>query len=482
MKIVMASAEVSPFAKTGGLGDVLGSLPKAMAAHGHDVTVITPFYRQTRDYFEVREEAIENLGELALNWAGGNARVTLFRSTLPDSQVPVIFVAKQDLFERENLYSLRNDGYDDNLERFTVYCRAVMAISDRLQPDVLHAHDWHAALLPVYALTDLPGAATVYTIHNLNYQGRYGGDRLLVLGLDRAFWSSDALEYYGDINLMKGAVIFADQVTTVSPTYAREIQTPEFGAGLDGVLLRSAFKLTGILNGIDTAEWDPRTDTCITANYSENDFSGKSQCKRDLRKSAGLRPSRSGLLVGAVTRLVDQKGFDLFIPIIPRLLAMDIQVVLLGTGQPEYEEALRYMERQHETDLRAYITFDAALSHQIIAGSDVLIVPSRYEPCGLTQMYALRYGTLPVVRLTGGLADTVKPFDGTNLDEANGFGFVSTDPRDLHRELWLSLLSFKDRTSWRQLQKNGMQQDFSWDASAREYERVFQKAIAARRR
>src|SRR5687768_516691 len=360
MKIVMASAEVSPFAKTGGLGDVLGSLPKALAARGHEVTVITPFYRQTRDYFDVRGEVPENLGEITLTWAGWVARVTLLRSMLPDSQVPVIFIANQDLFERENVYSPRGDGYDDNLERFTVFCRAVMAISDRLQPDVLHAHDWHAALLPVYALTDLPGAATVYTIHNLNYQGRYGGDRLLVLGLDRAFWSSDALEYYGDINLMKGAIIFADQVTTVSPTYAREIQTPEFGAGLDGILSQAAFKLTGILNGIDTAEWDPRTDPCITANYSQNDFSGKSQCKRDLRKSAGLRPSRSGLLVGAVSRLVEQKGFDLFIPIIPRLLAMDMQVVLLGTGQPEYEEALRNMERQHETDLRAYITFDAA--------------------------------------------------------------------------------------------------------------------------
>lgn len=485
MNIVMASAEVTPFAKTGGLGDVLGSLPKAIAAHGHRVTVFTPFYRQTREYFEARGEKPESLGQLTLVWAGWIARVELLRSELPDSDVTVLFVQNDDLFDRETLYGPRADGFDDQLERFTVFCRAVMAGCTELglEPDLLHAHDWHAALLPIYARTEaaLAGVATVYTIHNLNYQGRYGPDRYLILGLDPSLFTAAALEYFGDLHLMKGGIIFADQVTTVSPTYAREIQTSQFGAGLDGVLRTAAFKLTGILNGIDLQEWDPATDPMIAAQFTAEDLEGKARCKRELRKIAGLGATRGGPLIGAISRLVEQKGFDLFVPIVPKVLDLGAQIVVLGSGEPRYEDALRQVEENHSGDVRAFITFDPVLAHRIVAGCDLLVMPSRYEPCGLNQMYALRYGTVPVVRMTGGLADTVVPFDGTNGSLADGFGFFSANPHDLHRELWLATITFKDRPTWRQLQRNGMAKDFSWDASARQYESVYTKAIAARR-
>lgn len=483
MNIVMASAEVSPYARTGGLGDVLGALPRALGSRGHRVTVFTPFYRQTRQYFDRTGEALEPLGELILTWAGWVARVELLKAKLPDSEVDMIFVASDTLFDREELYSTRADGFDDHLERFTVFCRAVLAAAERLaiEVDVLHAHDWHAALLPIYADADRLPVATVYTIHNLNYQGRYGPARFIVLGLDRSYFLPEGLEYFGDVNLMKGGIVYADQVTTVSPTYAKEIQTPQFGAGLDGVLRTAAPKLNGILNGIDVEEWNPETDSAIAATYGAESLDGKTRCKRELRKEAGLLAARRGPLSGAISRLVEQKGIDLLIPVIPRLISQGAQVVILGSGEPELEEGLRSIEALLPGDVRAFISFDPALAHRIIAGSDVLAMPSRYEPCGLNQMYALRYGTVPVVRLTGGLADTVIPYDGTNADIATGFGFQSADAYSLHRELWLASLMFKDRVLWRKLQRNGMARDFSWDASARQYEKVYERAIQVRR-
>jgi starch synthase len=482
MNIVMASAEVSPFARTGGLGDVLGAVPKALARRGHQVTVFTPFYRQTREYFDRTGEVLESLGELILTWAGWVARVELLKAKLRDSDVAVIFIGSDTLFDRETLYAMRPDGFDDHLERFTVFCRAVLAATERLamEVDVLHAHDWHAALLPIYADAERIPAATVYTIHNLNYQGRYGAARFIVLGLDRAYLAPEGLEYFGDLNLMKGGIVYADQVTTVSPTYAREIQTPDYGAGLDGVLRIAAPKLSGILNGIDVEEWNPRSDPAIPANFGAENLEGKTRCKRELRKEAELRGGRRGPLICAISRLVEQKGIDLLIPVISRLVDHGCQVVVLGSGEPDLEEALRGVEALHRGEVRAFLTFDPALAHRIIAGSDLLVMPSRYEPCGLNQMYASRYATLPAVRLTGGLADTVTPYDGTNADIATGFGFQSPDAHSLHRELWLASLMFKNRILWRKLQRNGMARDFSWDASARQYERVYERAVQVR--
>ncbi|MGA7615035.1 MAG: glycogen/starch synthase [Thermoanaerobaculia bacterium] len=487
LRIAFVSAEVSPFAKTGGLGDVAGALPRQLGVHGHDVVVFTPWYRQTREYFEAAGVQPETLASLMIIWPGFSAPVTLLRSTLPGSGVPVIFVANDALFDRDGIYALRDGIYDDLLERFTFFCRAVIAACETLgfSPDILHANDWHTALLPIMLANGLRHSphfahcASVFTIHNLNYQGRYGAEHFPGTGLPFSLWSPAAVEYFGDLNLMKGAIIFADRVTAVSPNYAKEIQTPPFGAGLDGILREHASKLVGILNGIDVEEWNPETDRYIPARFSTESLAGKADCRRELRKEAGLQPRPRTPVIGIISRLVEQKGFDLLLPEIPRLLSLGAQFVVLGSGASFIEEAFRSFERDFSAQFRTWITFDLGLSHRIIAGSDLLLMPSHYEPCGLNQMYALRYGTLPIVRLTGGLADTVLPFDGSNRRIANGFGFGRPDAEMLFLISWIAMLSWKDEALRRTLQRNGMSADFSWDHSAREYERVYRSTIGA---
>ena len=354
-----------------------------------------------------------------------------------------------------HIYSPRSDGYDDGIERFTFFCRAVIRGCELLgiAPDIVHAHDWHTALLPVYLHSGLRGsdqfgsARSVYTIHNLNYQGIRPASKFNTLGLHSRYWSPDALEHFGEVNLMKGGIIFADQVTTVSPNYAHEIQTPAHGAGLDGVLRSLSFKLSGILNGIDVEEWDPETDPNIPSNYEASHMAGKALSKRALLKEAGLRNRAKTPLLSFVSRLVDQKGVDLLIPALSHMLRAGAQAVILGSGEPQYEDALARIGETNNDRCRVWIGFDNALAHRIYAGADILLMPSIYEPCGLNQMYALRYGTVPVVRLTGGLADTVIPFDATNLEAANGFGFVATNAADFFTATWLAMLNYQDRSA-----------------------------------
>ena len=485
MRILFATAEVSPIAKTGGLGDVCGSLPKALAKLGHEVVVFMPFYRQAREWFS------KNGAELQLahpstpiQWANWTADAAFLRATLPGTDIPLILVANDYFFEREHIYSPRTDGVDDNFDRFTFFTRAIIRGCELLgiTPDIVHAHDWHTALLPVYLHSGLRGsdnfrnARSVYTIHNLNYQGIASADRFPILGLHERYWAPDALEHFRDVNLMKGAIIFADQVTTVSPNYAREIQTGEHGAGLDGVLRLLSPKLSGILNGIDADEWNPATDPLLDANFEAGKLHGKTVSKRMLAKEAGLKPKPKTPLLAVISRLVDQKGFQLLIPVLERLLAAGAQAIILGSGEPQYEQAFARIAAAHKDSCYAHIGFDNALAHRIYAGADILLMPSIYEPCGLNQMYALRYGTVPVVRWTGGLADTVVPFDGTNKSTATGFGFNSTSPADLYSTTWIAMLNHNDTRVWKTLQANGMAQDFSWERSAREYESVYGRA------
>jgi starch synthase len=484
MRIVFATAEVSPIAKSGGLGDVCGSLPKELAKLGHDVVVFMPYYRQARQYFE--REGIEP--ELALSpapiaWANWSADAAFFRTTLPGSDVPLILVQNDYFFDRPHIYA-GHHGVDDFLHRYTFFCRALIRGCELLgiEPDVLHAHDWHTALLPVYLHSGLRGSSTfrntrsVYTIHNLNYQGNAGADAFALTGLHGRYWAPDALEHFGWLNPMKGGLIFADQVTTVSPTYAREIQTPAHGAGLDGVLRAVSYKFSGILNGIDVEEWDPATDTHLDANFEAGKLHGKTVSKRMLAKEAGLKYKAKSPMIGVISRLVDQKGFQLLLPILGKLLRAGAQAVVLGSGDPYYEDGFRLIGEQHPESCKVWIGFENALAHRIYAGCDMLLVPSLYEPCGLNQMYALRYGTLPVVRLTGGLADTVRPFDGTNRDDANGFGFIDPTSDELYFATWAGMLNFKDTRLWKTLQENGMADDFSWTRSARQYETVYESA------
>ncbi len=488
MKILFATAEVSPIAKTGGLGDVCGSLPKALAKLGHDVTIFMPYYRQAREWFAtngvVPEEALQ---ATHVTWADWSAEANYLRTTLPGTDIPLILVANDYYFHRPQIYSPCFDGYDDSIQRYTFFCRAVIRGCERLgiAPDIVHAHDWHTALLPVYLHSGLRGsdqfrgARSVYTIHNLNYQGIGGSDHFGAIGLHSRYWAGDAVEHYGDVNLMKGGIILADQVTTVSPAYAREIQTGEHGAGLDGILRSLSFKLQGILNGIDVDEWDPATDPQIRSHFHEGHLAGKSLSKRALQNEMGFRHKATTPLLSFISRLVDQKGIDLLIGALPQMLAAGAQAVILGSGEPHYESALRQIAAQHPDSCRVIIGFDSALSHRIYAGADILLMPSIYEPCGLNQMYALRYGTVPVVRLTGGLADTVIPFHGANLEAANGFGFFSTDPADFYIATWLAMLNFREAKSWRQLKANGMAANFSWERSARQYESVYHRALSS---
>jgi len=485
MRIVFATAEVSPIAKTGGLGDVCGSLPKALAKLGHEVVIFLPYYRQARHWFEKNGVTpYQLMPTVTIAWANWIAEATFLRATLPGTEIPLVLVANDFFFERDQIYARADVGFDDFLLRYTFFSRAVIRGCELLdlQPDILHAHDWHTSLLPLYLDSGLRGdphfakTRSVYTIHNLNYQGVAGPDAFGLTGLHSRYWAPDALEHFGTLNPMKGGILFADQVTTVSPTYSYEIRTSELGAGLDGVLRAMSYKLTGILNGIDAEEWDPASDPLLPANYDADTLKDKAKNKRALVKEAGLKFSAKAPLIAAVSRLVGQKGFQLLIPMLERLLAAGAQVALLGSGEPELEQALEEIASRHPNQCRVWIGFDNALAHRIYAGADMLLMPSIYEPCGLNQMYALRYGTVPIVRLTGGLADTVVPFDGTNLEQANGFGFVAVHPVELYLATWVAMLNFKNGDVWKSLQANGMTTDFSWERSAREYERIYQLA------
>lgn len=483
MRIVFASAEVSPFAKTGGLGDVCGALPKALAGLGHDVVVITPCYRQVQDYFQRKGEVLQLVHTTTLRWATWSVEMWLYRSTLPGSAVPVYFVAVPGIFDRQGIYDR------DDLERFTIFNRAVIAVCEFLNApiDILHAHDWHTALLPVYLSSGLRGVpiwertASLFTIHNLAYQGIYALDKFSFLGLHDTYRSSDVLEHFGDINLMKGGIVFSDAVSTVSATYAREIQTSEFGCGLDGLLRAFSWRLIGILNGIDADEWDPEHDPLIAATFSKERMDGKAECRSALEKEAGWKHDAGSPIIGIISRLVSQKGFDILAPVVSEIIERGARFIVLGTGEPDLENVFRIIESAFPGRVTVWTRFDPELAHRIIAGSDMILMPSRYEPCGLNQMYALRYGTLPLVRLTGGLADTVVPFKGTNVAEATGFGFQSTQSSELLLTAWVALLQFRDRKIWRRLQTNGMWRDFSWKASATEYARAYEVLSAPRR-
>lgn len=487
MRIVFATAEVSPVAMTGGLGEVCGSLPKALAKLGHEVTVFMPYYRQARHWFEKNGATVHQvMPTVTLSWANWTAEATFLRATLPGTDIPLILVANDYFFEREQIYAHADDGVDDFLLRYTFFCRAVVRGCELLaiSPEILHCHDWHTALLPVYLHAGLGGhgvfarTRSVYTIHNLNYQGVAGREAFRLTGLHDRYWAPDAVEHYGDINPMKGGVFFADQVTTVSPNYAREIRTPAGGAGLDGVLRTVEWKLTGILNGIDVEQWDPLTDPHVAANFDAETLRERTKNKRALAKEAGLRFGAKTPILAVVSRLVEQKGFHLLTPVADTLIAAGAQLVVLGSGEPSVEHEFSRIEARHPGACRFWPGYDKPLAHRIYAGADILIMPSMYEPCGLNQMYALRYGAIPVVRLTGGLADSVLPYDGSNLERATGFGFLTPSPLELHLATWVAMLNFRDAAVWKPLQQNGMAEDFSWDLSAKQYEAVYRRAMA----
>jgi len=484
VRILFVTAEAVPFAKTGGLADVAGAVPKALRALGEDVAIILPYYRQTQQKFgsQVADTGLR----LTVPLGAETPSAAIHRTSLPGTDVPVYLVANAAFYDRDQLYGTPAGDYPDNAERFIFFSKAVLAAAKAMNwpPDLYHCNDWQTALVPVYLKTAWAAdpfcryARSLLTLHNLAYQGVFPREAFALTGLPEARFNWRELEFYGKLNLLKGGVVFADRLNAVSKRYAEEIQTPELGCGLDGVLASRAQHLHGILNGIDYAVWDPATDPLIAAAYTPDSLAGKAACKRHLQELCSL-PVRDVPVLGIISRLDEQKGLDLIAEILPNLAQLDIQFVLLGTGKAELQERFTELGRQCPQKLGINIGFNNQLAHQIEAGCDIYLMPSRYEPCGLNQLYSLKYGTVPVVRKTGGLADTVTNCTPTALAKgtANGFSFESYSAGALSHCIRRALRLYGDRRAWRRLVRIGMAQDWSWDSSAREYRALYRKAL-----
>jgi starch synthase len=471
--VLIIGSEAVPFAKTGGLADVLGALPIALGRLGWDVTLAMPRYRGI--------PAGRLLEEFPLTVGGDAGRVVLYEAPISD-RARALLVDAPELYDRETLYGPASGNYPDNARRFGVLTRAALAAvaHSGAAPDVVHAHDWQAGLAPVYLKTyyaDHPvlgGTPSVFTIHNLAYQGQFEPDWLPRLDLPWSLLSVDRMEYWGNISFLKGGINDADAVTTVSPTYAREIQTPEFGSGFDGVMRQRAADLFGILNGIDTDVWNPERDPFLPAPFNVENLEGKKAAKAELLRRYGIAADGRTLrrpIVGMISRMIDQKGFDLIAAAASEIPKLDATFVALGTGDVRYEELWRSLAAAHPDRIGARIGFDEGLAHLIEGGADMFLMPSRYEPCGLNQMYSLRYGTVPIVRAVGGLADTVQ-------EGITGFVFADYTPAALLETLGRALAGFSNQEAWRALQRTGMQQDHSWDRSAREYVRIYERVLS----
>jgi len=479
LNILFASSEVTPFAKTGGLADVSASLPEAMASLGHQVRVVMPLYRSVIEgNFNLKEAGAV---EIPLGDSVFQEKV-FSREEKPN--LLIYFIKHDEFFDRSSLYGTTEGDYPDNAERFIFFSRGILHLAKMIdfKPDIIHCNDWQTGLVPVYLKSldkdDLffRSTKTIFTIHNLAYQGIFQKDYMAVSGLPSDVFSMEGIEYYGKMNFMKGSIVFSDIITTVSEKYAEEIKTSEYGYGLDGVLQGRSSDVYGILNGVDYGTWSPEADPHIAANYDINDLSGKARCKEDLRQIFKLTGSQDDPIIGMISRLADQKGFDLLVEAMDELLKMNLSLVLLGTGDKKYEDVFAELGKKHKGRLEIKIAFDNVLAHKIEAGSDMFLMPSRYEPCGLNQMYSLKYGTVPIVRETGGLADTIKEFDpGTG--EGNGFKFKDYSSKALLGKVEKALSVYHNQERWLKLTKNAMEEDFSWKKSALKYEQIYNQIL-----
>ncbi len=474
MRILHVSSECAPWAKTGGLGDVVGALPDALcrAERGVEAAAVLPYYRSVKTALAKRGLRPSDTGIIAdVNLGATTARVRFLRLDQP-GRAPVLFAANDTAFDRDGLY-----GHADDTLRFILLCKATVGVAAQLlggPPDIIHAHDWHAALIPGLIATNarglLPRTRTVLTLHNLAYQGLCSKELFAIMGLPWDVFHMDAFEYYDNVNLLKGGIACAHAVTTVSPTYAKEIKTAEFGHRLDGFLRRK--RVFGILNGIDTDEWDPSRDPLLAAHYDADRLDQKREVRAELLKLCDWPEQPEVPLFGVVSRMTAQKGLDLVAALVSELHGMPARLVVLGTGQPDLQDAFRMAARHYTFNVRTQIAFDAPLSHKIIAGCDALLVPSRFEPCGLTQMYAMRCGTVPVVHATGGLADTVHDPGDAALARGQGTGFAFEHPTAVGLRWAMNRAARMFRANpdgWRNIQRAGMRRDWSWKRSAGDY-------------
>jgi starch synthase len=477
MKIAFLVSEVIPYAKTGGLADVAGALPKYLNKLGADARLFMPLYREVRKKGLPLETVLDHV-EVDL---GGRKKAFAVK-THSGNGFPAYFIEKDEYFDRDFLYGTAAGDYPDNGERFGFFSLAALETIKRLgfAPDVLHCHDWQSAVALAFLKTIrardafFAGTRSLFTIHNLAYQGLFGKDVLGKIGLPESLFNMNGLEFWGKVNFLKAGILYSTAVSTVSPTYSREIQTPEFGCGLDGLLRSRSRVLFGLLNGVDYAAWDPVTDTLLPARYKASDLTGKRVCKAELLKMFGLTGGAETPVVGIVSRLAGQKGLDIVCDALPSLFALGVRLIILGTGEAKIQDSLLEARKVFPTQLGLKIAFDEKIAHTIYAGSDLFLIPSRYEPCGLTQMYSLRYGTVPVVRATGGLDDSIREFDPAERT-GNGFKFKEASPDALVGAVRKALAAYGRPHDWQTLIRNAMDSDFSWEKAAGEYMDLYSK-------
>lgn len=481
MHVAFVASEGVPFSKTGGLADVVGALPRALAAQGHQITVYLPRYRQTKltdPRTVVRSITVpyDDKYRFCSVVAGPSA-----------NGITHYFVEYPPYFDRDALYGTPAGDYPDNAERFAMFSRAVIEASKILGvPQIFHCHDWQSALVPVMLRTfyaedpAFKDVANVFTIHNMGYQGLFPAEILPLLMLPWDLFTITKMEFFGQVNFLKGALVYSDFVTTVSRKYSQEIQTTEYGFGLEGVLRNRAATVTGILNGVDYEEWSPEIDKYVAAKYSPKDLTGKAKDKQDLLQTFGIPNADTKLpVIGVVSRFAAQKGFDLISQVMDRLAREDMILIVLGTGDKEYEEMFLRLQKQFPQKIAVKVAYDNTIAHKIEAGADMFLMPSRYEPSGLNQIYSLKYGTVPIVRATGGLDETIEPWDA-RTGKGTGFKFYEYNGESLLLTVKAALQAFRDTGSWQVLMRNGMSRDFSWGASAKEYVKVYERARQAR--
>ncbi len=488
MNIVYATSEVAPYSKSGGLADVSAALPHEMAKLGHNVLVFTPYYRCVKKLEPKARQIAQGFVPVGSDSIGWTLHAASTNSAAAKDRAQIYFIGCEQYYDRDGLYGTAKGDYDDSCQRYVLFSRACLAAvqSLALSVDVWHCHDWQTALIPIYLKLLfakhplLSGAATIFTIHNMGYQGLFWHWDWPLLNLPWKHYNWKEMEFHGKMNLLKGALIYSDALTTVSPTYASEIQTSAFGFGLEGVLQDRATDLTGIVNGIDENDWDPATDPLLPVAYLPSDLDGKAKCKIALRKRLGL-PDDGSAVVGMIARLFEQKGFDLVASSLDDLMRRDIQLVILGTGREEFHRMLENVRQSHPEKVAVSFAFDNELAHLIEAGSDMYLMPSRYEPCGLNQLYSLKYGTPPIVHRVGGLADTVIDATPESIaaGTATGFQFDTYSARDMLAALDRALHLFKiEPAKWNKIQRTGMVQDWTWTVSAKKYVEVFKATRA----
>lgn len=484
LRVLFATPEAVPFAKTGGLADVAGALPKFLQPLGCEVVLVMPYYRMVK----LSGHPLQYLGEeLEIPLQDEILRAEVYQGQLAP-KIPIYFIGRDEFFDREHLYSTPRGDYFDNAERFVFFTRAVLHFARHIgfAPDVIHHHEWQTGLIPAYLKSvyeDDPlfaHTATVFTIHNIAYQGLFKKEKFPLTGLPSGMYNPEGIEFWERINLMKAGIVYADAINTVSQKYSEEIQNPEYGYGLEGILRKRRSDLYGILNGVDYHEWDPSRDPHLIARYGAEDPSGKQECKKDLLKAFGLPPTLEKVpLLGMISRLADQKGFDLLAEILDQLFSFDIGFVLLGTGEQKYHDLFNQVAKKYPQKAGIRIAYDDRLAHKIEAGADLFLMPSKYEPCGLNQIYSLKYGTIPVVRATGGLDDTITHYDPSR-GTGNGFKFARYDAKDFLSQIKTAMSFYAQPEHWAKLVRNAMNSDFSWHRSAEAYLQLYRKAIERR--